>query len=103
MFCYTFEVALQKTFQSDSISILNVQTKTEKLFSKLLKCIDDSSPDRWKQSLLSKIDMLMLNYTKKENKKKFYFFNLKFLISHLTCHSFSINIKHLIYTQNPFY
>lgn len=46
----------QKTFQSDSISILNVRKKKEKLIVKLQKCVDETVPNGWEQMFLSKIE-----------------------------------------------
>lgn len=55
--CSFFSLSLlksfQKTFQTDNISILEVQHKKEKLTERLLICIDECVQDGWKQFFLA--------------------------------------------------
>lgn len=46
----------QKTFQSDSISLFNVQQKKENLFARLQNCADEPVSGGWEETFLSEIE-----------------------------------------------
>lgn len=49
--------AFQKTFEDDKISILNHQSKKQKLLEKLLEYIDKPTEDGWEHEFLENIEL----------------------------------------------